>query len=570
MKKLKRILAILMTMAMVLGMTVTASAETGKTPTAADTTTASVTNVEAGAKVTAYRIIAPNYNNGFTGYSIVSDVKTYLNGVDMTANGENPAEPTQGPSAEQIQKIAKAISNDSALAGKLDHVSLSTYTKTSDKTATEVELGTYSADLGAGYWVVIIESTGEVIYNPMLLGVYYSTADGTLNNDMTGGIIDAKTNWTLSTEPGYAKSSRPSIDKKIVDAAGNPVGSTTATGNTNNGVDVAAGDTVYFEVDAKIPAYSDSYEQVTYKITDTLSDGLTRTDAAPVVKVGDDTVTAGDNTFKVSYNGQTMTIEFASAYALANAGKDVVVTYSATLDADAGQNFDMNSNTAKLTYSNNPSDSSDVKEIEDKTYTYTFEIDGNLNGEDGENEEWVTKELIKVDADKFVEKTEDGVTTRTYTTPLAGAEFKLVNNDTKKEYKTTSTTDGKIHFSGLDAGTYTLTETKAPAGYSVNTAEIPVVISATYNEDGTLASYEIKINNEVTSTYTATYEGTTVTTKEVKDVTNGSNTYDFLNTKLANLPSTGGIGTYIFTIAGIIIMAAAAGFFFVSRRKAEK
>lgn len=568
MKKLKRILAILMTMAMVLGMTVTASAEAGVTPTAADKTTASVQKVEKGATVTAYRIIEPNYNNGFTGYSVVSGVKSYLSDVDMTANNDNPAKPTQGPSAEQIQAIAKAISNGE-ISG-LKTASLGTYEKTQEATATDVELGTYSGELEAGYWVVIIESTGEVIYNPLLVGVYYSTMDGSLNNDMTGGTIDATTDWDLRATEAYAKSSRPSIDKKIVDAEGNPVGSTTATGNTNNGVDVAADDTVYFEVDAKIPAYSDSYEEVTYKITDTLSDGLTRTDAAPVVKVGDDTVTAGDNTFKVSYNGQTMTIEFASAYALANAGKDVVVTYSATLDADAGQNFDMNSNTAKLTYSNNPSDSSDVKEIEDKTYTYTFEIDGNLNGEDGENEEWVTKELIKVDADKFEEKTEGGVTTRTYTTPLAGAEFKLVNNETKKEYTTTSTTDGKIHFSGLDAGTYTLTETKAPAGYSVNTAEIPVVISATYNEDGTLASYEIKINNEVTSTYTATYEGTTVTTKEVKDVTNGSNTYDFLNTKLANLPSTGGIGTYIFTIAGIIIMAAAAGFFFVSRRKAEK
>ena len=42
------------------------------------------------------------------------------------------------------------------------------------------------------------------------------------------------------------------------------------------------------------------------------------------------------------------------------------------------------------------------------------------------------------------------------------------------------------------------------------------------------------------------------------------------NTKLASLPSTGGIGTTIFTIGGCAIMIVAAGLFFATRRKAEK
>ena len=39
------------------------------------------------------------------------------------------------------------------------------------------------------------------------------------------------------------------------------------------------------------------------------------------------------------------------------------------------------------------------------------------------------------------------------------------------------------------------------------------------------------------------------------------------NTKLAELPGTGGIGTTIFTIGGCVIMIAAAGLYFASRRK---
>lgn len=90
-----------------------------------------------------------------------------------------------------------------------------------------------------------------------------------------------------------------------------------------------------------------------------------------------------------------MEIVFDSAYALLNAGKTVKVNYTATLQSTAGQNFDMNNNTAKLTYSNDPSDSTKTTTIEDKTYTYTFEIDGNLNGEGWRKNEWVTEATEK-------------------------------------------------------------------------------------------------------------------------------------------------------------------------------
>ena len=45
---------------------------------------------------------------------------------------------------------------------------------------------------------------------------------------------------------------------------------------------------------------------------------------------------------------------------------------------------------------------------------------------------------------------------------------------------------------------------------------------------------------------------------------------EMADTKLASLPGTGGIGTTIFTIGGCVIMIAAAGLFFATRKKAEK
>ena len=45
---------------------------------------------------------------------------------------------------------------------------------------------------------------------------------------------------------------------------------------------------------------------------------------------------------------------------------------------------------------------------------------------------------------------------------------------------------------------------------------------------------------------------------------------DVVNTKLGTLPSTGGMGTYLFTIIGVVVMAGAAGAFFMSRRKGSE
>ena len=106
--------------------------------------------------------------------------------------------------------------------------------------------------------------------------------------------------------------------------------------------------------------------------------------------------------------------------------------------------------------------------------------------------------------------------------------------------RTTEGADGSLTFVGLDADkTYYVKETNAPSGYTVNPNYY--LISGAEKDD-------LKSSDDL-FVYT-----------DFDDVTVDNDT-------LSSLPSTGGIGTTIFTIGGCVIMIAAAGLYFASRRK---
>lgn len=522
MSKVKRILSVIMAMVMVLAMSVPTFA--GTTPTESDKTTATVQNVEATATVTAYQITKAKYDKGFTGYEAVNKDVTLANVLK--------------PTSDEVTAIAK---NARLLA--------SLPSKTMKTTATE-GLANFTAQLEPGYWVVIVSGTVEEVYNPMLVGVYYSKNGS--DNTMTSAPVNANSNWTLKTENAYAKSTKPSIDKKIVD------------GEAEKHNDVAVGDTVKYQITTAIPSYSKQYDRVTVKITDTLSAGLTLN--ADSIKINGAVVNVDMGTLTPSANG--FVFEVKSEYALAHGGEAITIDYTATVNKNAELNFDPNTNTATLEYTNNPNGT--TKEIESETYTYTFAIGAELS-KSITNFNKKINQIVKVDSDGNVisTKIEDGgfKPSDKVIEVGSGATFTLTNNATNKVYTATTGADGALTFKGLDAGTYTLVETVAPDGFTLDPTPHTVVISAEYSEaNNKLTKLEIKIDNKATSTYEVSYE----TTGEVKVTTETTEVTSIANTSISSLPSTGGIGTTIFTIGGCAIMIVAAGLFFATRRKTQK
>lgn len=79
---------------------------------------------------------------------------------------------------------------------------------------------------------------------------------------------------------------------------------------------------------------------------------------------------------------------------------------------------------------------------------------------------------------------------------LSDAVFKLENDSTKEASRVKSTSDGNITFSGLNEGTYTLTEVSAPDGYLVSDDTWKVRVTVDSNNNAVAKLYLIKDDQE--------------------------------------------------------------------------
>lgn len=191
--------------------------------------------------------------------------------------------------------------------------------------------------------------------------------------------------------------------------------------------------------------------------------------------------------------------------------------------------------------------------------------DGDGTGQTPEDEVWAfTYQLDTTKVDSANPKTK-----------LKDAQFRLYNSDKTKSAEIkdnkivkwvdgdagtviTTPEGGVFNIKGLDADTYYLKEIKAPAGYNLPTGDdayFKFVISATLGVDkagkGEIKSLTITPDKEQAA------DG---------DIPTGKVEMNITNTSGSTLPETGGIGTAIFTVVGLLVMAGAAGAF-VWRRK---
>lgn len=515
MKKMKKLIALVIACAMVLGMSMTTMAanEDGIIGTPDDTGTITVSGIDAedGIAVTAYQIVKVTYdnNNNFSGYALVyPDVDPAISLV---------------PDDNGDITITQANLNAIIAEEKADGT---TYTMTKAEGSED-----YTAEVPVGSYLVVVSGADAKVYSPMVVSVNYINDAGV--NAIAGGTVT-----TIADGNAWVKESDvPGFTKIEEDALGNSNGDFILGNSVDAGKDV-----IYTLKISSVPYYGGDHP--VFNVVDKIQDGLTYGDKFAVYldadKDGEIKITENSRDLLLTENthytlvkeDQTFTIDFVvnDEYTLNDyQGANIFIKYHATLEtADNNFNECGYRNDAELTFTyDSKIDSENVKDtIREETYTYTFNL---------------TEKLLKIGEGEDAEA-------------LAGATFELfedeactipyVNSfDADGVYVTNA--EGKLEIKGIEAGTYWLKETKAPTGYSVNTHVYKIEVKAAYGEDGQLTSWNIAVDGEDTNSLTIP------------------------NTKLVNLPSTGGIGTTIFTIGGAAIIIAAASLLFARRRIAK-
>ena len=365
---------------------------------------------------------------------------------------------------------------------------------------------------------------------------YYLVKD-TLTGDGENELVSDYIVQVLGQESMAPKGDVSQIEKKVkdIDDSANIAGAYTGW---QDSADHDIGDAVPFQITATVGDDYDNYDEYTFVIHDEQSPGLTFDDTTVTVKVDGTKIETG---YRVVTEGLGDNCTFHVVFddlkdiASVRAGSAITVEYTSTLNTNAVIGAQGNPNETYLEYSNNPNGTGTGKTPKDTVIVFTYKVDVNKVDQNQQPLEGAQFTL-----EKWIADTEGG-TTGHWTAP---------------ETVTASGTGNNVFsFTGLDDGKYRLIETVTPSGYNT-IAPIVFTVTADHVTDlGTAAAYgapsatgnyvdanDDPITGAIAITFAAIDGGVSTT------VVNESGTL---------LPETGGMGTTIFyALGGLLVLGA--------------
>lgn len=561
-KTFKRLGAVLLAAFMLLSTTICALADdntqTG-TPTTGKTITLNVSNVADGDTVSAYKLVS--YNTTGNGYEFNEGFESYIN-----------TKKAESQTAEQYLASLDAAGVNKLLEGYATECNTGTAynlpTTSASATATN---GNASLKLDAGYYLLLTttSSTNSKVYTPLSAFV---KVDGENLVVYAGSNTKA---LTAEQDGSYKVSAKfedgPTIDKK-----------TNATKSSEDAAwkDTAAagvGDIVRFYVAVTIPKYN-NVSALNLTVNDTLTnlkykDGSVKvyqnepnvkgnntsdTEIQGAIKNSDKVVvqdyTVTDGTGKQSLKFE---LDYAKIMEGATQSKTVYVYYEAIMQKESVvEKKHSGENVATLTYSN--AAKLDSEHTTDKKQTNVYNYYLSVNKVKNDTEEALKGAMFSLypdktskDAIKFVKATDTDGTE--YYRPAAEGESGAV-----------TVLEANFRIRGLDANTYYLEEVETPKGYTKPKDRFKTTLTSKLDENnlhtGKLDAAASNmtsvndadknliiagINNEVLHQFDATIK----------------------NFSTPNLPTTGGTGTVLLSIGGVVLMAAGAYLLFFRKKK---
>lgn len=321
--------------------------------------------------------------------------------------------------------------------------------------------------------------------------------------------------------------------------------------------DSQVGQDVKYQLTGTVAENVASFDSYYYEFHDELSVGLTASNASIKVYAGSDRASAVEITSGFTHEvkngengaGQTLTVKFDDlklAVANLSSSTKIFVEYTAQLDPNKAVvvGGEGNENTVKLIYSNNPMSDGKGESVPDTVRDYTYAL--KLVKEDSANE------ALKLGGVKFTIQA-------TGADEGAGTQYVQQNGSLgTTAYEFTTDDNGEISVKGLDAGTYTVRETRTLDGYNT-LPEFKFTITADgLNQDEGVNTLGV----------TASKEGSDL----VVDPTfaDGTVTLTVKNKKGSGLPLTGLNGVTFTWIAGGAVLCIGVAHLIRSRKQAEE
>ena len=427
--------------------------------------------------------------------------------------------------------------------------------------------GSFS-NLATGYWLFVTKSVGE-------------------NANAEKGNTDTFSSPIFAVVGGSAenltpKKQVPTVTKAVRDDKDGSTFGTDVFKNPNMAADSRMDQFIDYQLVGTVAGNINTYSTYGYTFTDNLPKSMTpelkNNNVTPVVtvKIDGNVVKSG---YEPTYSGDVLTVNFTNLKAcqdenekpiVLNDKSKVTVEYKAKLDSSKVCNPDgslkpefssllgtAQTNTVKLTYSNNPHGEGEGTTVGHPAYDYTYGIDVTKVGNDKDGDgnlktlkdvEFTLQEVVGGNAEnQFIDA-------------------RGVKHTDAKEATLKTTNEGKINVVGLDEGTYILKEVKPAPGYN-NSAKDGVTFTIKRDSNDQLYQAGQSVTPSTESVISAA-------SGVVKDGTaaaaTGKLSFTIVDQKGSGLPLTGLNGVTFTWIAGGAVLCIGVAHLIRSRKQAEE
>lgn len=554
----KKLTALVLAALLVLSLGVSAWATEGtetarKVQLTNETATITIDDVKTGETAVVYQLVS--YNDTYTNYEFESNFKTFLETkAGKTGDQQNDiATYFAKQSAPDTTKLIEEFVTQCNTAGSGYACPTEYKRAVADGTSVNVQVE-------PGYYMIIMETSVNAsrIYQPITVFVrvdadklhIYAGSNGT---PITGDKATIQTKHVQG----------PTIDKKVWCSTHNEWATT---------ADVGVGQTAKYYVVIDLPKY-ESVTTLDLTVNDTMTGLAYKQDSAKVYEqaptggefnadavitgaVTEPTVDADDASvlhFTLDYNK----IALAEAETAITA-KQVWLYYEAVVTEDAIGSHQA-TNSATLTYANA---STKKEHVTEPASTTVFNYAMNLQKQSDRS--------VPLSGAKFTFYVDEEMKQLVYFVPVGEKEQKMYRVGKAEDAGAITEIPADFTLVGGSTGTVYFKETTVPAGYFAPADGFKLVLASEVSGVTTQHTGNLRSTGTDPSALTPLNENDKDLILTSAIVTDTPHIYRVIlhNSTTPVLPSTGGVGTVMFTVGGIAIMVLAA-FLFLRRKNKE-